>query len=100
VSWDEIMRYIRVHWHHSFPDEPVILFSEIDNDEWERRKVWIFRQGPAGYAGLGETSRGVELAPVKIQSLAEISADSQFEGQEISEQEFEEVWTRAHDKSL
>ena len=25
------MKYIRVRWLHDFPDEPVILYSEIDS---------------------------------------------------------------------
>jgi len=44
------MTYIRVRWIHTFPDEPVLLFSEIDGQRWEARKVDFFSDGRLGYA--------------------------------------------------
>ena len=49
-EWDELMRYIKVKWIHSYPDEPVLLYSEIDDSGWEVRKVEVFPDGAYGYA--------------------------------------------------
>ncbi len=32
------MTYLRVGWKHQHPDEPVILYSELDAERWEVRK--------------------------------------------------------------
>ncbi len=44
------MKYIRVKWNHLFSDEPVLLFSELDDARWEVRKIEVFRDGHQGYA--------------------------------------------------
>ena len=31
------MRYVRVQWNHKFPEEPVEIFSELDDAGWEIR---------------------------------------------------------------
>ena len=56
------MTYIKVFWHRSFPDEPIVLYSEIDKDRWERRKVYVFRDGQFGYASETEETNSVWLA--------------------------------------
>ena len=44
------MQYIKVLWKHELADEPVLLYSELDDDHWETRKVEVFRDGQLGYA--------------------------------------------------
>ena len=39
------MRYFKIHWLHSFIDEPEYIFSEIDEEGYEVRKVEIFKNG-------------------------------------------------------
>jgi hypothetical protein len=39
------MRYQAVRWAHDLVDEPVMLFSEIDADGYEVRKVDEYRNG-------------------------------------------------------
>ncbi|WP_421996326.1 DUF6881 domain-containing protein [Reyranella sp.] len=43
------MKYIKVRWRHCLPNEPVTLYSEIDEDRWERRKVYVFADGSFGF---------------------------------------------------
>jgi uncharacterized protein DUF6881 len=90
------MKYIRVGWHHSSPEEPIVLYSEIDEEGWERRKVYIFRDGPPGYASAMEETRSVFLGIEPVPPISEIASDPQFEPREITQQEFEEVWAEAH----
>ena len=42
---DRYMRYFKIHWLHSFTDEPEYIFSEIDEEGYEVRKVEIFKNG-------------------------------------------------------
>jgi hypothetical protein len=88
------MNYLRVGWKHQHAEEPVILYSELDADRWEVRKVEVFRNGRCGYASAEGSSGGTELGKVPIPELTEIAKDPQFEPCEISREEFEAVWTR------
>ncbi len=55
------MRYLRVQWLHSHPDEPVTLYSELDDEGWEVRKVEIFADGHIGFASKTEVVGSIEL---------------------------------------
>ena len=90
------MKYIRVDWRHSFPQEPIILYSEIDDEGWEHRKVYIFRDGHPGYADATEATRSVKLSIEPLPSVSEIASDHQFDPREITKGEFEKVWSEAH----
>jgi Domain of unknown function (DUF6881) len=86
------MRYLRVEWVHSDPDDPVTLYSELDDEGWEVRKVEFFRDGRAGFASESETAGGTELGEKPVPPLEEIAADSQFRPASITREEFEKVW--------
>ena len=89
------MKYIRVNWRHSEPNEPIILFSELDDSLWETRKVEVFSDGHCGFASEtdsnGETRLGIEPLP----AFEDIASDPQFELIEISKHDFEETWSQA-----
>ncbi len=85
-------RYIAVLWRHSLPEEPVELFSELDDARWERRKIEVYRDGHSGYADGTESSGSTGLGVVPIPSLEEIAADPQFTPREITRDEFEALW--------
>ncbi|HTR42342.1 MAG TPA: non-canonical purine NTP pyrophosphatase [Pseudomonadales bacterium] len=86
--------YICVKWIHSFPDEPVWLYSEIDADRREIRKVEIFADGRYGYASIIESGGETRLGELPVPPLIEIANDPQFEPVEITKEKFEEVWQR------
>ena len=88
------MKYICVKWNHSFPDEPIWLYSELDDNRWEVRKVDVYGDGHQGYASEDESDESTELSEEPIPPLAEIASDSQFEPVEITQEEFEEVWAK------
>lgn len=89
------MRYIAVQWHQKDPDDPIELYSEISDDDWELRKVEVFADGTHHFADAQPQSGSTQLRLAPIPSLAEIAADPQFTPREISRQEFEDLWTRA-----
>ncbi|WP_435007488.1 DUF6881 domain-containing protein [Tundrisphaera lichenicola] len=90
------MRYIHVTWIHDHPDEPVELYSEIDGDSWEVRKVEVFRDGKASFASRIESNGSSRLGEERIPPIAEIAREEEFQPEEISEQEFERIWNSAH----
>jgi hypothetical protein len=86
------MKYILVKWKHEIEEEPVLLYSELDDDRWEIRKVEIYSNGRKGYASkneqFGDTGLGLEPIP-KLEAIAQ---DLEFEPKKITKEEFEEVW--------
>jgi hypothetical protein len=91
------MTYIRVRWKHSIPTEPVYLYSELDDARWEVRKIEVFLDGRRGYASAAESVGGTRLGTVPVPLLVELAADSQFEPDEITGEEFERVWAHRRD---
>lgn len=89
------MRYLRVRWHHDSPEGPVLLYSEVDDEGWEVRKVDEYVNGRRDLAGNGVETGSTFLAEDRTPSLEEINADPQFDGAEISSEEFESTWDAA-----
>jgi hypothetical protein len=87
------VKYIRVTWMHSLPNEPITLFSELDDDRYEVRKLEIFRDGSAGRASADASAGQTVLGEVPVASLDEINADPQFQAEEITQSEFEAAWS-------
>jgi hypothetical protein len=88
------MRYIRVRWIHSSPAEPTELYSEIDDAGWETRKVELFADGTAGFAGAGEAAGSTELGESPVPSLETIASDPQFKSEAICKEDFEKLWSK------
>ena len=72
-----------------------MLYSELDDQRWERRKVEMFRNGRMGYADAEREFGGSALGLEPVPPLAEIVMDSQFEPVETTMLEFEQVWNEA-----
>ena len=88
------MLYIKVEWVHDFANEPVELYSELDDNRWEIRKVEIFRNGTGSYAWKGGASGSSQLSITPIPALQEIRRDPQFRPAEISKESFEDIWKK------
>ena len=93
------VRYQVCEWRHDLEDEPIRIWSEIDTDGWEIRKVEIYRDGLVDIATfvddvLFETgSSGLSAAPVP--DVAEINCDPQFSATPRTAAEFEAIWLDA-----
>jgi hypothetical protein len=85
------MRYQKVEWHHEFQDEPVLLYTEIDDRGMETRKVDIYRDGRWDYADATRSMRTTQLSIEPMPSIQEIAAQSEFSAIEIGAEEFEEA---------
>ena len=92
------MKYIRVRWKHTNPDEPVWIFSEVESDGAELRKLECFKNGFCDFARPGESTGTTKLSTQHMPEMAELARDSEFEPVEITKEEFEEVWRKRHYK--
>ncbi len=89
------MRYIKCEWLHEHPEEPVLLYSELNDDRYEVRKVERYVDGRTGFSSPAAESLGTLLGSVPVPEIAEINADRQFRCVEIARSEFEQVWQAA-----
>jgi hypothetical protein len=87
------MDYLKVKWNHDFSEEPVWLYSELDPDRWETRKVEVFADGTIGFASANESRGSTRLGLEPVPPLIEIAAAKEFEPQEITQEEFEKAWS-------
>lgn len=92
------MTYIKVCWKHNFSDEPILLFSELDDNRNEIRKVEIYRDGLMGCAWGNISRNKTILSECELPELSVINEDTQFEGIEIEREEFEKIWENAVNK--
>ena len=88
------MKYIRVKWNHTNPDEPVWLFSELDANGVELRKLECFQNGFCDFASSQASSGSAHLNTQPLPAISELAKDPEFEPKEITKQEFEDVWIK------
>ncbi|QKG83898.1 hypothetical protein GXN76_05020 [Kroppenstedtia pulmonis] len=89
-------QYIMVDWLHNYGDEyPIRIYSEIDKNGFETRKVEIFPNNQIGYAFDSIEFGGTGLGMEPVLDLNEIAADpyETFIPKEISKEEFEKIWS-------
>ncbi|AVR97440.1 DUF6881 domain-containing protein [Pseudoduganella armeniaca] len=86
------MKYICVKWKHLDKDEPVLLYSELDDELWERRKVEVYSDGKSDYADSQRQAGNARLSEEPLPPMEQIALDPQFEPFEISKEEFEQIW--------
>ncbi|MFH7323633.1 DUF6881 domain-containing protein [Aeromicrobium sp. JJY06] len=89
------MRYLQVHWNHGFSGDPVILYSEIDADGYEIRKVDEYANGRLDLADYGIETGNTSLGTAPTPTLEEINRDAQFRATPLDPEEFERIWDRA-----
>jgi hypothetical protein len=88
------MKYIHVRWLHANDEYPVDLYSELDEQRNEVRKIEIFRDGRIGFATGSRAMGGASLGTVPIPALSEMAANPEFVPRAIEAFEFESVWRR------
>ena len=87
------MIYIRVDWLHSFDDEPVLIYSQLDEDRNEVKKIEVYRNGRVGYATATTEHYRTGLSQTPLPELEEIASDPQFRPAMIGVDEFEAAWS-------
>ncbi|HTB62609.1 MAG TPA: hypothetical protein VK737_03390 [Opitutales bacterium] len=89
------MKYIKVKWQHNSPDDPVWIYSELDDQRWEVRKIEIFPDGQYGFASRKQSTLETWLGVIPVPANEEIAKHHEFQLTEISLDEFEVEWTKA-----
>lgn len=91
------MKYIKAEWQHEESEsmDPIIIYSEIQDDGWEKRKVELYADGKFGFADKDASVNGTPLSLEPMPTVEEIDKQEKFAAIEISPAEFEEVWTKA-----
>jgi hypothetical protein len=87
--------YIVVEWVHDYGDEyPIKMYSELNSERYETRKIEFFSNGKVGYAYDDIEKGGTGLGLMPVPELEEIKNDSyeKFIPKEITKKEFEEIW--------
>jgi NADH pyrophosphatase NudC (nudix superfamily) len=89
------MHWQRCHWIHTNADYPVVLYSEINANGWEIRKVDLFPDAHFEYAGAGHETERTVLSTEPMPPISTINADPQFIAAEITEHDFNVIWSAA-----
>jgi hypothetical protein len=85
--------YIRCEWFHDFEDEPCCIYSELDDERYETRKIEVFKDGTTTRASTEDLwSDPMALADQPAPSLEKGSAYTEFHMEEIGAAEFEDLW--------
>lgn len=88
------MRYLHIKWTHKDPGAPAQIYSEIDADGYENRKVEIFADGRKGFADASESANGTVLSDMKVPSLKEFAAMPEYQAKAIEAEEFQKIWLK------
>ena len=89
--------YFACRWHHDSPDEPVLLFEELNDERLEIRKVEQFADGRLIRSDRIDPERTTTLSWVEVPPLDQIAADPEFTVQPLTAADFESVWRQARD---
>ncbi|PHM50127.1 DUF6881 domain-containing protein [Xenorhabdus sp. KK7.4] len=88
------MTYIKVYWKHNDDDYPFEIYSELDEDRYEIRKIEIFLNGKVSYAQEDKTTGSTILGEVPVPEVNEINEDTEFEAFNITKEEFNSLWIK------
>jgi hypothetical protein len=91
--------HLKVVWHHDSPEDPVLLYSELDGERREVRKVEVYADGCMDRADANSQTGTTWLSVEPIIPLDEICAQPQFAPESISAIEFEAVWNAAEQRA-
>ncbi|QQS08218.1 MAG: hypothetical protein IPK69_09450 [Phycisphaerales bacterium] len=94
------MEYIRSHWKHDSPDDPVVMYYEIGNERIVLRVIEVFPDGSTGYADRARKVEvgGTHLGEGAVPAFDEIKQVTGIESVLITKSEFEDAWRRAVDE--
>lgn len=86
------MYYLKVHWQHAASNYPVEIWSELDADRFETRKIEF---AATGAATCWCAAQPAGLGTVPVPPLAVISELGEFTALELDYAAFEQAWRGA-----
>ena len=85
--------YVCGEWFHDFADEPCCIYSELDDERYETRKIEVFKDGTTTRASTEDLKTDpMALGDQPVPSLEEVNAYPEFHVEEIGADEFEDLW--------
>jgi len=72
------MRYIKVKWLHTSPETPVLLYSELNKELWEVRKVEVYADRRMDFANREELSGSTRLGIEPLPAVEKIAPESRI----------------------
>ncbi|MUZ66386.1 DUF6881 domain-containing protein [Agrobacterium vitis] len=94
------MIYMHVKCDFDHEDQPIEIYSEMDDDRNEIRKVHFFSNGECEIASKYFETVYTGLSSEPLPSVEEINADGQFFARLISSHEFEIQWEKEFKKNI
>jgi hypothetical protein len=89
------MEYRHVKWRHDLPHQPTDIYTELDDDRWETRKVEVFADGRIQYSDGVDSTGNTDLSDVQAPTPEEASNNDVLTTTEIDEATFEHMWNLA-----
>ena len=89
------MTYLKIAWAHKSEEFPTEIFSELDSERYEMRKIELFRDGTVRVAGPEGTPSEEYLSETAFPLDEEIAKQPQLEVLATSKEEFEQLWQSA-----
>lgn len=83
---------MKILWFHDSSDDPFMIYSELDVNRYEVRKIEFFKSGNCLYATQDKETEFCFLGELPIPEIEEINHDKQFYAVEISKEEFNSEW--------
>ena len=87
--------YFTATWHHDHPDEPVVMWHELDEARNDLRAVEDFRDGTRLRADQEHRDGETRLSEKPLPSLEDMAAQAEFSVRPLAADEFEQVWRSA-----
>lgn len=93
------MQYVLVEWDHDQDDEPYLIYSELDGERRETRRVEFYRNGITFSYG-GERGNEGALSPDPFpEDLKKLRPeDGNFSARSIAPGLFYEIWNQAQER--
>ncbi len=88
------MKYIHIQWNHDLPDAPTDVYSELDDNRMEIRKIEVFGDQTVGYALLGLASELTSLRPTPVPYVSQLNQDPKASARDIEWHEFDDLWDK------
>ena len=83
------MLYYKTIWNHTNDYDPIVMYSAIDEERYETKRLDIFRDGHVAYF---DTRTPMELSEAPYPSdFDTINATDEFDVSEISSIDFENI---------
>ena len=89
------MEYLHVQWRSDLPHQPTDIYTELDDDRWETRKVEVFADGRIQYADGTDSTGKTDLGELPSPPLSERRHIDGLTTTVIDKATFEHMWNLA-----